>query len=83
MIIKLLCHMRNPLDPEVCLNPMNVFNVIGFIYGILSAVVVVAIFIKVIAKGIKEERVPYYALVSYALILNLLYIFARGYFVLG
>jgi len=83
MIIKMLCHMRNPIDPRVCLNPMNAFNVIGFAYGIFSAVAVIAIFIKVITKGVKEERVPYYALVSYALILNLLYIFVKGYFVLG
>lgn len=83
MIIKMLCHMRNPIDPRVCLDPMNAFNVIGFVYGIISAVAVIAIFIKVITKGVKQERVPYYALVSYALILNLLYIFVKGYFVLG
>lgn len=83
MIIKMLCHMRNPIDPRVCLDPMNAFNVIGFVYGILSAVGVIAIFVKVITKGVKEERAPYYALVSYALLLNLMYIFVKGYFVLG
>jgi len=83
MIIKMLCHMRNPLDPRVCLDPMNAFNVIGFAYGILSAVGIVAIVIKVLTKGVKEEKAPYYALVTYALLLNLLYIFVKGYFVLG
>lgn len=80
MIIKMLLHMRNPADPTLCLDPMNAFNLIGFIYGFVSIVGIILIVIKVFRKGLDVDKAPYYALGMYALLLNLLYIFVKGLF---
>lgn len=82
MVIKLLMYFRNPIDPRVCLDAMNIFNILGFAYGILSIVGIIYIAIKISTKGIDKEKAPFRSMLMYVLILNILYIFVKGYFLL-
>lgn len=88
MVLKLLMHFRNPtaaidgVDPSVWSEPMNIFNIIGFAYGVLSVAAIIYLTIRAIRKGFSEGKIHYFTLTMYVAIVNLLYIFVHEYFIL-
>ena len=85
MVLKIIMHFRNPtaVEPAVWTGSVwNVFNVIGFAYGIFSIIAIIYIASRAIRKGFTESKLHYYVLAMYVAILNLLYIFIKGYFLI-
>lgn len=85
MVLKMIMHMRAPTlaDPSAWTgSPWNVFNVIGFAYGLFSVAVIIYITVRAIKKGFTESKLHYFVLTMYVAILNLLYIFVKGYFII-
>lgn len=85
MTIKMIMHMRAPTfaDPGIWAgNPWDVFNLIGVAYGLFSIAVIIYIAIKAIKKGFTESKLHYYVLAMYVAVLNVMYIFVKGYFII-
>ena len=84
MVIKILLYLRDPAGSMTIWTGSiwNVFNIIGFVYGVFSVAVILYIAVRAIRKGYKEAALHYYALAMYVAIMNLQYIFAKGFFVL-
>lgn len=85
MVLKMIMHMRAPTlaDPSAWTgSPWNVFNMIGFAYGLFSVAVIIYITVRAIKKGFSESKLHYYVLTMYVAVLNLLYVFVKGYFII-
>ncbi|MEX1376028.1 MAG: hypothetical protein AB1Z23_01015 [Eubacteriales bacterium] len=84
MVIKILLYLRDPSTSMTIWTGSlwNIFNIIGFAYGVFSVAAIIYIAMMAIRKGVKETSLHYYVLAMYVAIMNLQYIFAKSFFVL-